>query len=353
MAVQLKGRFLLKILDVRNYGVEDAGDGTEGTDRYYAEVVMAPDNKVKPHDHVSVRFKNNGIPPEDKHDHRFQGEIGEFDGDGNDIQSLPYEKKLVQKSRKGYTWKNPFEKKYRAIDCNGKLVNPEDVDRGLYFCLKCTKIVRWRKINNQPQFYHWPHYNENCPWSVKGEDDWNNGRPDPDNEYNDHDQIWIDSIYKLYENGLLHLLEGNENIHDPIRMFLDREKDIPDDLRQELERFLFGPPPPQPLGYDDYLNMVRSSGSKLKDVPDEYRDEKMCKEAVKNNPRALQFVPEKLLDKEMFLTAFGNNPSEIDFFWDLLSYRKIFETADEFGVAEKNKHEITWSYDQLKHGEKI
>jgi hypothetical protein len=380
MGEWLNGRFLLKVLGVRTFGHIDAGDGTEGTDRYFAEVVMAPrDSGVKPRDQVSVKFRNNGIRPDGKHNHRFYGEIGEFDGVDNDIQSRPGEN-LDPNPRTGCTWKNPFERPYRAIDCNGRPVNPEDVGRGIYFCLKCQKIVRWRSINNKPQFYHYPHYNPDCPWSVKGgEADWNEASLDPDSDY---EQIWADSIRSLYENGLLYLLEGNENIDGPIKTFLERENDVPDDLGQELERISKtssqhasdhrkpeksktgrnnkSPAPdsgydqkPPPQGYDDYFEMAKNSGKKLNDVPDNHRDRKLCMAAVKNNPRALQFVPGELLDREMFLTAFGGNPSNITYYWDLLSFRKIFELADDLGVARANKHGITWSYEQLKYGEKI
>ena len=108
----LFGRYLLKILDVRNFGTIGSDDET---DRYYSEIIQSPkDSFVKPGDIVSVKLSNNGKRPDEKPKHRFFGEIGIFDGRDNDIQNFP-NKKNIKTNRTGSTYKNPFEKNTKQL----------------------------------------------------------------------------------------------------------------------------------------------------------------------------------------------------------------------------------------------
>ncbi|MCL2008605.1 MAG: DUF4116 domain-containing protein [Treponema sp.] len=350
----LFGKYLLKVLQVRVFGKEDAGDGTDGTDRYFAQVIKAPPGSlVKNKDQVSVKFRNNGFRPEGKFKHRYYGEIAVFDGVDNDIQTNPDHKNLDARTRTRCTWRNPFDKKYLAIDSKGNLINPEDVRHGVYICLKCLKIVRWREINDAPQFYHWPRYNPDCPWSSStGEGGWGGSSASEDIDY---DAIWEEVIKNLIENDLLYLL---------IDQNLD---DIPDSIKEKYKDILKGdesppppPPPPEPepapppkLNREDYLIMVKNDGLMLNNVPDAYRDREMCEAAVRRNVRALQYVPEELLDRIMLLIALRNKREDLDkYFPDLMDFRKIYELhVNEFGIPETNRDGITGTRPQKRYGD--
>ena len=115
------------------------------------------------------------------------------------------------------------------------MVNPEDVCHGIYFCIKCLKIVRWRKINDKPQFYHWPKYNENCPRSIKGEDEWEGSESTHGMDYNN---LWITAINDLYNNNLIHLLKGQEKIDTHIKRYIEKCDDSGSKIIQILNEIL-------------------------------------------------------------------------------------------------------------------
>jgi hypothetical protein len=265
-------------------------------------------------------------------------------------------------NRKGSTWKNPFEKKYRAIDCKGNLVNAEDVSYGIYFCIKCLKILFWRYRDSKEEFYHNVH-NPSCPLSVKGGHWGDTGNNTRDTDYKER---WIEAINDLYKNGLLHLLKGQDVAKYFVELYLDTIEDksspVVKELTDLLSESVWHTDPVKPdritetglvpvKDYNYYLNKVKMNGLNLKLVPNELRNKEICLEAAKRNIRALQFVPDRLLDKEMYIAAIKNKPSDIKYYWDILSFKKIYEVALEIDSDLAHfyhdvEHHITWRYEQ-------
>jgi len=98
------------------------------------------------------------------------------------------------------------------------------------------------------------------------------------------------------ESGIVEAVEldrvSNSSLLDP------RQRFVIDDAVNEILEIYYQIDLLKAESYDDFKNLMEMNKSNLKDVPAQYRDEKLCKEAMKTGS-ALSDVPENLINEAL------------------------------------------------------
>jgi tetratricopeptide (TPR) repeat protein len=165
----LYGNFVLYITDKRR-----SNDTDRNTNRYISKVIYSEKHPEYIDNEVTVKFKHHSNARS-----LFYYNIGNFDGQDNDIQSDPLEN--IRENRRGHcNFNNPFifnestinEGMSKALNAKMEITKASEAKQGIYFCYNCFRLVLLIRPNNgEPYFRHYPKYNPECKLSSS-EGEW-------------------------------------------------------------------------------------------------------------------------------------------------------------------------------------